>query len=309
MFENNGKERMNIAKLILGNRALSLDPTGGPIDITSSDPTRPVSINGVVPTSGGGGGGGVTLANISPWTGKQPLLAGAVLPYVHPLEFEGDINWESALPPAPRPTFKNLSMVSKALVLPAPISYITNDGLTSFSRCPIRVIPQDWRANEIDHNLDDNYIRFWRGQNYDPRTSTKDPVGRFYDVRIRAVISIDLAVAPATGFMPSLEATKTLPLLVIPPDFSMLRLGGPETYEMFAVGTKVNTIPTTTTEFTPLSMIVDHTGNFSLREDFPFVTGDITISIAMEWAWDSQPHGTVAVPLELISLEDFVIGD
>jgi hypothetical protein len=72
---------------------------------------------------------------------------------------------------------------------------------------------------------------------------------------------------------------------------------------------KVNTIPTTTTEFTPLSMIVDHTGNFSLREDFPFVTGDITISIAMEWAWDSQPHGTVAVPLELISLEDFVIGD
>lgn len=54
MFQNKGLENLNCARLILGNADIPSSGSGT-IDIKSSNPNYPITINGVLPTSGGGG--------------------------------------------------------------------------------------------------------------------------------------------------------------------------------------------------------------------------------------------------------------
>ena len=70
MFENGGRVRMDAAKLILGNRSLTYS-NEDTVDISSSDPSRPITINGILPGSGGGGGGDVTQIGNNVFTGTN----------------------------------------------------------------------------------------------------------------------------------------------------------------------------------------------------------------------------------------------
>ena len=54
MFQNKGLENLNCARLILGNADIPSSGSGT-IDIKSSNTNYPITINGVLPTSGGGG--------------------------------------------------------------------------------------------------------------------------------------------------------------------------------------------------------------------------------------------------------------
>ena len=54
MFQNKGLENLNCARLILGNADIPSSGSGT-IDIKSSNSNYPITINGVLPTSGGGG--------------------------------------------------------------------------------------------------------------------------------------------------------------------------------------------------------------------------------------------------------------
>ena len=54
MFQNKGLENLNCTRLILGNADIPISGSGT-IDIKSSNPNYPITINGILPTSGGGG--------------------------------------------------------------------------------------------------------------------------------------------------------------------------------------------------------------------------------------------------------------
>ena len=54
MFQNKGLENLNCARLILGNADIPSSGSGT-IDIKSSNSNYPITINGILPTSGGGG--------------------------------------------------------------------------------------------------------------------------------------------------------------------------------------------------------------------------------------------------------------
>ena len=88
MFQNKGLENLNCARLILGNADIPSSGSGT-IDIKSSNPNYPITINGVLPTSGGGGS----------YTDAQAItaLTNSTSPYIVDQTMNGNLSVDDDL--------------------------------------------------------------------------------------------------------------------------------------------------------------------------------------------------------------------
>lgn len=245
-------------------------------------------------SGGGGGGGGVALSNTLPWTGKQPFSAGVIASNANPIELAGGATYEAAS--GPRPYFKNASIFDKIPGAPSPLQMISNEGLTSFSRMPIRNFnigteTDSFNANTTDFTITDNYISFVRREAFENRTNTKNG-DIYYDVTMRAVVSLS-ASRLAGGFV----ANETI--LQIPTAYNMLKLGNPETYEFTSTATQNQS--GVSAEFLIVPLTINHLGAFTIRKSIPNRGSDTSISVSIEFSWNTAPH----TGLQVLSYADF----